>query len=118
MSTHTTEISSCDTRETTSLLGILPSGELQQIHAAYRLDESNYLKWSQLIQTILKGKGKISHITGTGPTKEDPAYVAWDKEDSMIIAWLWSSMAPEISDIYMFHNQGSLGVYSTNLFKS
>ena len=41
-------------------------GELQNIQAAYRLDGSNYLKWSQLIRTVLKGRGKISHLLGTG----------------------------------------------------
>ena len=64
--------------------------------------EKNYLKWSQLIRTILKGKGKISHLTGTGPKREDPKFEAWDEEDSMIMAWLWSSMVPEISDTLMF----------------
>ncbi|XP_059440211.1 uncharacterized protein LOC132172685 [Corylus avellana] len=36
-------------------------GELQNIQAAYRLNRKNYLKWSQLVRTVLKGKGKISH---------------------------------------------------------
>ena len=43
------------------------SGELQNIQAAYRLNGKNYLKWSQLVRTVLKGKGKISHLMGTGP---------------------------------------------------
>ncbi|RVX06582.1 Retrovirus-related Pol polyprotein from transposon TNT 1-94 [Vitis vinifera] len=38
------------------------SGELQNIQAAYRLNGKNYLKWSQLVRTVLKGKGKISHL--------------------------------------------------------
>ena len=76
--------------------------ELQSIHAAYRLNGRNYLKWSQLIRTILKGKGKISHIMGTGPDRQDPLFGVWDEEDSMIMAWLWNSMAPEISDTCMF----------------
>lgn len=77
-------------------------GELQHIQTTYRLDGKNYLKWSQLVRTILKGKGKISHLTGTGPKPEDPLFKAWDEEDSMIMAWLWSSMVPEISDTMMF----------------
>ena len=90
------------TRETPTPSLLQLSRELQQINAAYRFDGKNYFIWSQLNQTIFKGKGKISHIIGTGPKKEDTAYAAWDKEDSMIIAWLWSSMAPEINDTYMF----------------
>ena len=77
-------------------------GELQNIQAAYRLDGKNYLKWSQLVRTMLKGKGKISHLMGTGPKLGDPHFEAWDEEDSMIMAWLWNSMIPEISDTCMF----------------
>ena len=78
------------------------SGELQNIQAAYRLDGKNYLKWSQLVRTVLKGKGKISHLMGTRPKLGDPRFEAWDEEDSMIMAWLWNSMTPEISDTCMF----------------
>ncbi|XP_052732974.1 uncharacterized protein LOC128196357 [Vigna angularis] len=78
---------------------IQTAGELQNIHSAYRLDGKNYLKWSQIIRTILKGKGKISHLTGN---EMDPKFKSWDEEDSMIMAWLWNSMFPEISDTCMF----------------
>ena len=47
-------------------------GELQNIQVAYRLDGKNYLKWSQLVHTVLKRKWKISHLMGTGPKPEDP----------------------------------------------
>ena len=78
------------------------SRELQNIQAAYRLNGKNYLKWSQLVRTVLKGKGKISHLMGTRPKLGDPHFEAWDEEDSMIMAWLWNSMIPEISDTCMF----------------
>ncbi|XP_034693588.1 uncharacterized protein LOC117920265 [Vitis riparia] len=39
---------------------------------------------------------------GTGPKLGDPHFEAWDEEDSMIMAWLWNSMIPEISDTCMF----------------
>ena len=77
-------------------------GELQNIQAAYRLDGKNYLKWSQLVRIVLKGKGKIIHLMGTGPKPGDPRFVAWDEEDSKIMAWLWNSMTLEISDACMF----------------
>ena len=76
--------------------------ELQNIQAAYRLDGKNYLKWSQLVRTVLKGKGKISHLMGIRPKPGDPRFVVWDGKDSMIMAWLWNSMTPEISDTCMF----------------
>ena len=74
------------------------NGELQNVHSAYRLNGKNYLKWSQLIKTILKGKGKVSHLTDNIPDETDPKFKSWDEEDSMIMAWLWNSMVPEISD--------------------
>ncbi|XP_022768068.1 UDP-sugar pyrophosphorylase-like isoform X4 [Durio zibethinus] len=78
------------------------TGELQNIQAAYRLNGKNYLKWFQLVQTFLKGKGKLSHLLGTGPEKGDPKFEAWDEEDSMVMSWLWNSMTPDISDTCMF----------------
>ena len=39
---------------------------------------------------------------GTGPKPRDPRFEVWDEEDSMIMAWLWNSMTPEISDTCMF----------------
>ena len=51
-------------------------GELQNLQAAYRLNGKNYLKWSQLIRTFLKGKGKLSHLLGTGPKEGDPLFAA------------------------------------------
>ncbi|KAK3032657.1 hypothetical protein RJ639_034923 [Escallonia herrerae] len=77
-------------------------GELQNIHSAYRLNGKNYMKWSQLVRTFLKGKEKLSHLLGTGPKKGDPGFDAWDEEDSMVMSWLWNSMLPGISDTFMF----------------
>ena len=51
---------------------------------------------------MLKGKGKISHLMGTRPKSGDPRFEVWDEEDSMIMAWPWNSITPEISDTCMF----------------
>ncbi|XP_044504086.1 uncharacterized protein LOC123224478 [Mangifera indica] len=77
-------------------------GDLQNIRASYRLNGKNYLKWSQFGRTYLKGKGRLNHLLGTGPVKDDPMFEAWDEEDSMIMSWLWDSMDPMISDTCMF----------------
>ena len=58
------------------------------------------MKWSQVVQTFLKGKEKLGHLLGTGPKKGDPRFDAWD-EDSMVMSWLWNSILPEISDTFM-----------------
>ncbi|KAH7529152.1 hypothetical protein FEM48_Zijuj05G0154200 [Ziziphus jujuba var. spinosa] len=77
-------------------------GELQNIRTSNRLNGKNYLKWFQIVRTYLKGKGRLGHLLGTGPAKEDPTFEAWDEEDSMIMSWLWDSMEPTISDTCMF----------------
>jgi len=77
------------------------SEELLNIQAAYRQNGKNYLRWSQVVRTSLKGKGKLSHLLGIRPKPGDPRFHAWDEEDSMIMSWLWNSMTPEISDTCM-----------------
>lgn len=72
-----------ETTATTPSQEIVPSqqpGESQNIQAAYRLNGKNYLNWSQLVRTLLKGKGKINHLMGTGPKPGDPRFGAWDEE--------------------------------------
>ena len=64
-----------------------PAGDMLHIQAAYRLNEKNYLKWSQLVMTFLKGKGKLSNLLETGPKKGDAWFDTWDEEDS-IMSWL------------------------------
>ncbi|RVW76008.1 Retrovirus-related Pol polyprotein from transposon RE1 [Vitis vinifera] len=78
------------------------SRELHNIQAAYRLDGKKLSEMVQLVHTVLKGKGKINHLMSTVPKLGDPHFEAWDEEDSMIMAWLWNSMIPEISDTCMF----------------
>ena len=50
----------------------------------------------------MKGKGKVSHVTDVALDEKDAKFKSWDEEDSMIMAWLWNSMVPEISDTCMF----------------
>jgi len=50
----------------------------------------------------LKGKGKLSHLDGTGAPKDDSRFAAWDEDDLAIMSWLWNSMQPEINCNYMF----------------
>ena len=57
---------------------------------------------SQVVRTLLKGKGKLNHLIGPVPSEDDPKFIAWDEEDSMIMSWLWNSMQPETSGTCMF----------------
>ena len=62
------------------------------------------MKWSQIVKTFLKGRGKISHLTDNPPKPENPKFTLWDEEDSMIMSWLWNSIMPEVCGPYMFLN--------------
>ena len=68
-----------------------------------RLNESNFLRWSQLVHMYIRGRGKIGYLNGEtkAPQKEDPTYAKWDAENSMIMAWLVNSMDEDISANYM-----------------
>lgn len=39
----------------------------------------NYIQWSQIVKTPRKGRGKLSHLDGTG--KDDPKFPCWDEEN-------------------------------------
>jgi len=76
--------------------------ELPGMLLPYRLDGKNYLQWAQLVQTFLKGRGKLSHLTSLPPAETDPNFQVWDIEDSLIMSWLWNAMQPDVSRNYMF----------------
>jgi len=58
------------------------SQELPTISSSYRLHEKNYLKWSQLVKTTLKGKGKAEHLTDDPPDEKSPTFKKRDEEYS------------------------------------
>ena len=60
--------------------------ELQNIQPGLCLNGKNYLKWSQFVQTFLKGKGKLSHLLRMRPKPDDLKFIAWDEEDSMVMS--------------------------------
>ena len=41
--------------------------------------------WSQLLQTFFKGKGKLSLLIGPVPSGDNPMFITWDEDDSMIM---------------------------------
>ncbi|EXC02059.1 hypothetical protein L484_024023 [Morus notabilis] len=99
MSTSETTISSNPSEESDY---VQKTGDLQNIRASNRLNGKNYLIWTQIVRTYLKGKGRLNHLLGKGPETKDIAFEAWDEEDSMIMSWLWDSMEPTISDTCIF----------------
>ena len=51
---------------------------------------------------LIEGRGKLSHLLGTGPKKGDPKFETWDEQDSLLMSWLWNLMLPKISNTCMF----------------
>ncbi|KAJ8640502.1 hypothetical protein MRB53_017196 [Persea americana] len=71
-----------------------------------RLNGDNYLRLSQSVQMYIRGWGKIGYLTGDkkAPTLEDPTYVTWDAENSMVMTWLVNSMDEDINSKYMCYS--------------
>ncbi|KAI5407453.1 hypothetical protein KIW84_053639 [Lathyrus oleraceus] len=73
--------------------------ELPIIPQVYKLNGKKYLKWPQLVITILKGKGKAKHLTDAPPEEKDPKFDNTSKE-------IWKSLeetyskAKDVAQIY------------------
>ena len=76
--------------------------DLPGMHPSYRVNGRNFLQWSQLVRTFLKGRGMLGHLIGTPPKDLDPTFSAWDTEDSSIMSWIWSVMQSKVSKNFMF----------------
>ncbi|PNX61751.1 always early 2-like protein [Trifolium pratense] len=68
------------------------------------MNGNNYNQWAQTVRLVLDGKGKLGFLTGAiaEPAQGDPLHKQWKSENSMIIAWLVSTMETGIGKPYMF----------------
>ncbi|RVW88529.1 hypothetical protein CK203_032984 [Vitis vinifera] len=50
-----------------------------------RLNDDNFLRWSQSVRMYIRGHGKMGYLTGEkkAPAVDDPNYAIWDAENSM-----------------------------------
>ena len=78
------------------------TGNFQNIRTVHRLTGRNYLQWSPLVRTVLRCKGKPSHLTGISLKPEDPQFIVCEEEDSMIMSWLLNSMLLEIGKPFLY----------------
>ena len=71
-----------------------------------RLNGENFWRWSQSVRMYVRGRGKIGYLTGekNEPTPEDPTYLTWDAENSMVMTWLVNSMEEDLSSNYMCYH--------------
>ncbi|CAJ2662733.1 unnamed protein product [Trifolium pratense] len=69
-----------------------------------KMNGNNYNQWAQTVRLVLDGKGRLGFLTGAfaEPAQGDPLHQQWKSENSMIIAWLVSTMEPGIGKPYMF----------------
>ncbi|CAH9116262.1 unnamed protein product, partial [Cuscuta europaea] len=70
----------------------------------HRLNGTNYLEWSQSVKLAIDGRGKLGYITGEVEEKKngEDGYNVWRSENSLVTAWLLSSMDASIAKPHMF----------------
>lgn len=73
---------------------------------SFRLNGSNFVRWSQSVQMYIRGRGKLGYLTGDQPQPDpsDPQHAVWDAENSMVMTWLVNSMEEDISSNYMCYS--------------
>lgn len=54
----------------------------------HKLNDQNYLQWSQSVMMFIRGKGKDEFISGTSTcsAKSNPKFRAWDSENYMVMS--------------------------------
>ncbi|CAI8617347.1 unnamed protein product [Vicia faba] len=69
-----------------------------------KMNANNYKEWPQIVRLLLDIKDKLDFLTRAvaGPIGGDIFYKQWKCENSLIVAWLVSSIEMEIGKSYMF----------------
>nr|CAD1817794.1 unnamed protein product [Ananas comosus var. bracteatus] len=64
------------------------------------LNGDNYATWARAMTNALRAKNKYGFVDGTimKPEETSPDVHAWEKCNSMIISWLFNSLAKELHD--------------------
>lgn len=70
----------------------------------HKLNGNNYLEWSQSVELVVDGRGKLGYLTGdVKALKEgEEGYNIWRSENSLVTTWLLNSMDSSISKPHMF----------------
>lgn len=90
------------TMATSSIDQVAANSSLQI--TVHKLNEKNYLEWSQPIKLAVDGRGKLGYLTGEAkrPSKDDPMFRVWRSKNSLVMAWLLNSMETAIAKPNMF----------------
>nr|XP_011467743.1 PREDICTED: uncharacterized protein LOC105352392 [Fragaria vesca subsp. vesca] len=69
-----------------------------------KLDSTNFISWSKHAKLNITGRGKLGYLTSKkkAPSEEEDeeGYEVWVEEDSLVQAWLLSSMHKEVRENY------------------
>ncbi|KAL5564462.1 hypothetical protein UlMin_027626 [Ulmus minor] len=77
-----------------------------------KLDRSNYVLWRSQMDNVIYANGFENFIEGLSvcPEKTDPTtgavnpeFVAWRRQDRLILSWIYSSLTPEIMSQIVGH---------------
>ena len=70
----------------------------------HRLNGTNYLEWAQSVKLAIDGRGKLGYLTGEikKPAANDPGFLTWRSENSLVMAWLLNSMEALIAKPNLF----------------
>ncbi|KAL9411806.1 hypothetical protein AB3S75_045415 [Citrus x aurantiifolia] len=83
---------------------IVPVSENTLQITIHKLNGKNYLEWSQFVRLVIDGKVKLGYLNGEiqPPAADDPKFLQWRSENSMVTAWLINSIEPTLGKPFMF----------------
>jgi len=63
-----------------------------------KLDGSNYVLWSQVVEMYISSKDKLGYINGDihQPPQTDPTFRKWCTDNAIVKGWLINSMDPSL----------------------
>ncbi|RVX23920.1 hypothetical protein CK203_000406 [Vitis vinifera] len=76
----------------------LPTYDTSAAQIGIKLDGTNYVLWSQVVEMYISGKDKLGYINGDflQPEPTDPTFRRWRTENAIVKGWLINSMDPTL----------------------
>ena len=73
----------------------------QTLSISEKLTNQNYTKWSRLMHLAISGRDRLNHIIADLPSKNDPAYNQWTRNDSIVIFWILENINPDLVNQFL-----------------
>ncbi|XP_010249465.1 PREDICTED: uncharacterized protein LOC104592022 [Nelumbo nucifera] len=88
---------------------LFPSSSPGSVLVSQLLTGDNYPTWQRAMKNALRAKNKIYFIDGSlsHPDPTSPEWIAWEKCNAMVVAWILNSMIKEIYDNVAFVDSAS-----------